>query len=63
MSNYYEYLIYGLFIVCILLNHSASYWKGKYEGAVENGEDLADEIMWLHLNISPEKYKTFYEDN
>jgi hypothetical protein len=42
---------------------SGSYWKGKYEGEKEMNDSLEGEIGWLHLNISPEKYKTFYEDN
>ena len=62
MSQYYEIIIYILFVICIFLNHSASYWKGKYEGASENGEDLAEEVRWLHLNTSPEKYEVFYKD-
>mgnify|MGYP001597137790 CR=1 FL=1 len=62
MSQYYEVLIYVLFFTCIVLYGTGSYWKGKYEGANENNEDMAEEIRWLHLMNSPEKYEIFYKD-
>lgn len=62
MSDYYLFMNYILFFVLIIINAQCSYYKGRYEGQKENNEDLVEEIRWLHLDVSEERYKEFYKE-
>ena len=35
---------------------------GKFEESAENNKDLVEEIRWLHLDVSEERYKEFYKE-
>lgn len=53
---------YILFFVLIIIYGQYTYYKAKFEESQENNKDLVEEIRWLHLDVSEERYKEFYKE-
>lgn len=62
MNEYYLFMNYILFFVLIIIYGQYTYYKAKFEESQENNKDLVEEIRWLHLDVSEERYKEFYKE-